>query len=199
MYRVLLSLCLALLTLSAKDKYLDADAPELESIAQNTLQNAKIIDIQNAKVIDIIGITLGIEKVLEELNAKVSDTEIKIEMSGDILFDFDNASIRNVAEPTLNNIIEVIQKYHAKNILIEGHTDSKGSDTYNLKLSKKRADSVKNWLLHNSDINKNIIKTEGWGETKPIVENTNKDGSDNPLNRQKNRRVEITIKITAQQ
>lgn len=180
MHRVIFALCLVLSSIIAEDKYLDADSPELENIAQNALFNSKIVTIEQGKVIEIIGIAseiegevLEIEAVLKELNAQVSDTEIKIEMSGDVLFDFDKATIRKVAEPTLKNVIEVIQKYNAKNVLIEGHTDSKGSDSYNLKLSKDRADSVKYWLIRNSSISTQIIKTKGWGETKPIAPNKN--------------------------
>ncbi|RLA77314.1 MAG: OmpA family protein [Epsilonproteobacteria bacterium] len=202
MYKVLFSLCLIFSNISAKDKYLDAESLELENIAQNALQNSKIINIQDGKiididgkVIDIVGVSLGIEKVLKDLNAKVTKTEIKIEMSGDVLFDFDKATIRKKAEPTLKNVIEVIQKYSAKNVLIEGHTDSKGSNAYNLKLSKKRSNSVKNWLVTNSTISPNMILAKGWGETRPIAKNRNKDGSDKPKGREKNRRVEITVKI----
>ncbi len=202
MYKVLFSLCLIFSNISAKDKYLNAESLELENIAQNALQNSKIVNVQDGKVIDIdgkvigiVGVSLGIAKVLKDLNAKVTKTEIKIEMSGDVLFDFDKATIRKKAEPTLKNVIEVIQKYSAKNVLIEGHTDSKGSNAYNLKLSKKRASSVKNWLVINSTISQDMIQAKGWGETRPIARNRNKDGSDKPQGREKNRRVEITVNI----
>lgn len=209
MYKVIFALCLVLSSIIAEDKYLDADSPELENIAQNTLSNSKIVSIEQGKVIEIkgkdieiIGIASGIEgevleieAVLKELNAQVSDTEIKIEMSGDILFDFDKATIRKKAEPTLKDVATVIDKYQAKNVLIEGHTDEKGSDRYNQKLSKARAKSVKNWLVQNANIEKKIIQAKGWGEAKPIAQNRHKDGSDNPEGRQKNRRVEITVKI----
>ncbi len=195
MYKIIFSLCLILSSIYAGDKYLDADSLELENIAQNALQNSKIINIQNGKSIDIVGATLGIEEVLKELNAKVTETEIKIEMEGDVLFDFDKATIKKEAESTLENVSKVIQKYSTQKILIEGHTDSKGSDSYNLTLSKKRAKSVKNWLIINGHIPKRIMQSRGWGEAKPIAPNTKKDGSDNPEGRQKNRRVEITLKI----
>lgn len=215
MYKVLFSLCLIFSNISAEDKYLDADSLELENIAQNALQNSKIVHIQDGRVIEIVGVALGIEgiskdlnakvietktkivdieEILEDLNAKVTETEIKIEMSGDVLFDFDKAAIRKEAEPTLKNVIEVIEKYNAKNVLIKGHTDSKGSNVYNLKLSIKRANSVRKWLVKNSTISKKIIQAKGRGEIEPIAQNINKDGSDNPQGRQKNRRVEIIVK-----
>ncbi|MEA3490728.1 MAG: OmpA family protein [Campylobacterota bacterium] len=191
---VIFALCLVFSSINAEDKYLDADSPELESIAQNALSSAKIVSIEKGKVIGITGVVLGVEAILKDLNAKVSDTEIKIEMSGDILFDFDKASIREKAEPTLRDIARVIGEYHAKSVLIEGHTDEKGSDRYNLKLSKARAQSVKNWLVKNAEIDKKIIWAKGLGERRPIAQNRHKDGRDNPEGREKNRRVEITVK-----
>ena len=201
MHKVIFALCLVLSSIVAEDKYLDADSPELENIAQNALSNSKIVSIEQGKVIEIIGIASGIEgevleieAVLKELNAQMSDTEIKIEMSGDVLFNFDKATIRRKAESTLKDVSRVIDKYQAKNVLIEGHTDEKGSNKYNQKLSKARAQSVKNWLVENANIDKKIIQAKGWGETKPIAKNRHKDGSDNPDGRQQNRRVEITVK-----
>jgi outer membrane protein OmpA-like peptidoglycan-associated protein len=179
----------------AGDKYLDADAAELETVAQKALQNSKTIDIQKGKIVDIVGVTLGIEELLEDLNAKVSETEIKIKMEGDVLFDFDKATIKKEAEPTLENVSKVIQEYSTQKVLVEGYTDSKGSDSYNLALSKKRAKSVKNWMVKKGHVAQKEIQSKGWGEAKPIAPNTYKDGSDNPDGRAKNRRVEITIKI----
>jgi photosystem I P700 chlorophyll a apoprotein A2 len=79
-------------------------------------------------------------------------------------------------------------------VLIEGHTDSKGKDSYNQKLSERRANSVKNWLVENAGADGDRIKIKGWGEAKPAVPNEKSDGSDDPDGRQQNRRVEITIK-----
>ena len=130
----------------------------------------------------------------QELEVKETETEIKIELSGDVLFDFDKWDIRKEAEPTLQNVADVIKKYPNASILIEGYTDSKGSDSYNLRLSQRRADSVKNWLVKKGGINGKNISTKGWGEANPVAPNENPDGSDNTEGRQKNRRVEITVK-----
>jgi len=75
---------------------------------------------------------------------------------------------------------------------IGGHTDGKGGKEYNQKLSERRANSVKTWLLGHGASNE--MKTQGFGDTKPVAPNTKPDGSDDPDGRQKNRRVEITIK-----
>ena len=147
-----------------------------------------------SKVLDIVGAARGVEGTLVDLGAKVTETEIKIALSGDILFDFDKDTLRPDAFPTLQKVAEVIANYPGAPVLIEGHTDSKGKDGYNLKLSDRRANSVKKWLVENAGADAGHIKTKGWGEAKPVAPNEKPDGSDDPDGRQKNRRVEITIK-----
>jgi hypothetical protein len=65
---------------------------------------------------------------------------------------------------------------------------------YNMKLSLERADAVKKWLVENAGIKPSRITTTGWGETKPVAPNTKPDGSDDPVGKQKNRRVELTLR-----
>jgi outer membrane protein OmpA-like peptidoglycan-associated protein len=146
------------------------------------------------KVLDIVGISRGVAGTLVDLGAKVTETEIKIALSGDILFDFDKDTLRPDAFPTLQKVAEIIAGYPGAPVLIEGYTDSKGKDSYNLKLSDRRAASVKKWLVEKAGADAGHIKTKGWGEAKPVAPNENPDGSDDPDGRQKNRRVEITIK-----
>ena len=124
---------------------------------------------------------------------KESAREVKISLQGEILFDFDKASIRPAAEPALTQVAAIIQKYPKPDVLIEGYTDSKGSPSYNLKLSDRRAASVKSWLAVNG-IPERGIRIRGWGAAKPVAPNTKPNGADDPEGRQKNRRVEITIK-----
>ncbi len=152
------------------------------------------------KVLTIEGITRSltarIEKIqatLKELGAEETETDYRIELPGDILFDFDKWTIRKDAEETLSKVGEVISAYQHP-VSIIGHTDSKGSESYNLELSKKRAESVKQWLIDQAGIDSKRIETSGKGESEPVAPNTNPDGSDNPEGRQKNRRVEIRIR-----
>jgi outer membrane protein OmpA-like peptidoglycan-associated protein len=153
----------------------------------------KVLDIV-PKVLDIVGVSRGVEGTLVDLGAKVTETEIKIALSGDILFDFDKDTLRPDAFPTLQKVAEVIANYPGAPVLIEGYTDSKGKDSYNLKLSDRRAASVKKWLVQSAGADAGHIKTKGWGEAKPVAPNEKPDGSDDSDGRQKNRRVEITIK-----
>ena len=127
------------------------------------------------------------------IDVKESETDIKINLLGDVLFDFDKATIRSEAEPTLAQIAKFIQSRGKAKVLIEGHTDAKGSESYNAKLSDRRAASVKDWFGRHG-VNVRSIETRGWGATKPVAPNKKANGSDDPDGRQKNRRVEITIK-----
>ncbi len=130
---------------------------------------------------------------IEKLNIKESNMEVRIELPGDILFDFDKASIRSAAEPALQQVAEIVKKYRDPKVLIEGFTDSQGDDNYNYKLSQKRAESVRDWLQSHLDSGMRPT-TKGWGEQKPVAANMHPDGSDDPEGRQRNRRVEITVK-----
>jgi len=151
--------------------------------------------------LDLIGRTLDLTFPVEDLKGAVQGLEIKetaievkIELSGDILFDFDQWSIRPEATPTLTRVAEVVKQYPKGRVMIEGYTDAKGTETYNLPLSQKRADSVKAWLVKDGGIDGAKLTTKGWGKAKPVASNTNPDGSDNPNGRQKNRRVEVTVR-----
>lgn len=150
---------------------------------------------------EILGVIRGIEaksekieSVLQDLNAKETETEFQIELSGDVLFNFDKWDIRPEAEEALKNVAEVINAIESSKVKISGHTDSKGAADYNQQLSEKRAESVKKWLIENTEVDPEIIEISGYGESKPVEPNTNPDGSDNPEGRQKNRRVEIVVK-----
>jgi outer membrane protein OmpA-like peptidoglycan-associated protein len=124
---------------------------------------------------------------------KETATEIKISLQGEILFDFDKSNLRPAAESTLAQVAKLIGSYSKAQVLIEGYTDSKGSDSYNAKLSDRRAVSVKTWFAKHG-VAANSMQTHGWGAAKPVAPNKHPDGSDDPDGRQKNRRVEITIK-----
>lgn len=124
---------------------------------------------------------------------KETATEIKISLQGEILFDFDKSNLRPAAESTLAQVAKMISSYPQATVLIEGYTDSKGSDSYNAKLSDRRAVAVKNWFTKHG-IASGSMQTHGWGAAKPVAPNKYPDGSDDPEGRQKNRRVEITIK-----
>jgi outer membrane protein OmpA-like peptidoglycan-associated protein len=124
-----------------------------------------------------------------------SDSIALIRLSGDILFDFDKSAIRPEAVLTLSQVKNVlVSRYSGAPITIHGHTDSKGSEAYNLVLSEARATSVREWLILNGLPAQNLT-IMAHGERHPIASNENADGSDNPVGRQLNRRVEIAVKL----
>ncbi|MBI3952307.1 MAG: OmpA family protein [Acidobacteria bacterium] len=109
----------------------------------------------------------------------------------DILFDFNQATLRIGAREVLSKIAGILLVSRGYRLKVEGHTDNVGSDEYNQKLSEKRARSVYDYLLK-SGVSADIITTAGFGETQPIAPNTTAAG------RQKNRRVEIVIEDTGE-
>jgi outer membrane protein OmpA-like peptidoglycan-associated protein len=143
---------------------------------------------------EVAGTTLGLEGALKELKAEVTAAEIKIDLAADVLFDFDKASIKKEAEPSLQNLATVLNANPGAAVTIEGHTDAKGADAYNQTLSEQRAASVKQWLVANAKVNGANISTRGWGKTKPVSYNAKPDGSDDPEGRAKNRRVQVIVR-----
>jgi outer membrane protein OmpA-like peptidoglycan-associated protein len=142
----------------------------------------------------VAGAVIGLEAALKDLGAKVSATEIRIDLSADVLFDFDKAEIKKEAEAELQKLATVIKSHPDAQVTIEGHTDGKGTDAYNNSLSEKRAVAVKTWLTTNVQANAAKISTRGLGKTKPVAHDTKPDGSDDPEGRAKNRRVEIVVR-----
>jgi len=133
------------------------------------------------------------EATRKELQVKETEKAVTMKLEGDVVFDFGKAEIKSEAEQTLDKVGTVIAQFPEGKVLIEGHTDSKGSSRVNHELSKRRAQAVKDWLVRKKGVAESIITTGGFGETKPVAPNTNPDGSDNPQGRQQNRRVEITV------
>jgi outer membrane protein OmpA-like peptidoglycan-associated protein len=107
------------------------------------------------------------------------------------------AEVKPVAEPSLRHLATVIAAYPGAGVLIEGHTDAKGVDAYNQRLSEQRAAAVKEWLVTHAQAAGAGITTRGWGRTKPIAPNTTPGGTDSPEGRARNRRVQVTVRKAA--
>lgn len=131
------------------------------------------------------------ETALSELGARQEGERIIVNLPSDVLFDFDKSDIRTDARPVLARLAEALQALADTPVAIIGHTDAKGSDAYNLRLSERRAAAVRHWLS-DSGVNARMT-TFGKGESTPVAPNENADGSDNPAGRQQNRRVEFII------
>ena len=131
--------------------------------------------------------------VIDTMVVRETPAEIRVELPADILFDFDKALIRDAARPALASTAAILRAHAARSIEIEGHADAKGSDAHNLPLSLKRAEAVRRWLTDHEGLRRDHLETAGFGSRRPVVPNRKSDGSDDPEDRQRNRRVEIVI------
>ena len=120
-----------------------------------------------------------VERVGEGINVTFDET------SG-VYFATDQYTIEGQSRESLMALADIFQEYPDTNILVEGHTDSTGSDAYNLTLSKNRAQAVTNFLT-SQGISRGRIDTKWYGETQPKYDNSTVEG------RSKNRRVELAI------
>jgi outer membrane protein OmpA-like peptidoglycan-associated protein len=145
------------------------------------------------QVLDLVFKVEDLAGKVVDLQMKETDTEIRIELAADVLFDFDKADLRKDARGALKQVGDIVREKAKGTVRIEGHTDSKGADAYNQKLSERRANSVRDWLVKNEGLKNVRFSTTGFGAKKPAVSNTKPDGADDPDGRQKNRRVEIVI------
>lgn len=109
-----------------------------------------------------------------------------------IFYDFGKATLRPISKEVLSKLARQLIKYPYLVIEIGSHTDNIGSDAANIKLSNARSQSVVDFLI-SKGIDKDLIVARGYGESVPKVPNTNPDGSDNPENRQINRRTEFKV------
>ncbi|HXI07768.1 MAG: OmpA family protein [Bradyrhizobium sp.] len=120
-----------------------------------------------------------------------SKCEQRLRVGSEVLFDFDKSVLRPDALPAIDYVARTITE-KAKPVVVEGHTDSIGTDSYNVRLSEQRAATVR------AEIARRLtgpvtMDAYGYGKSKPIADNQNPDGTDNPEGRQRNRRVEIVI------
>jgi outer membrane protein OmpA-like peptidoglycan-associated protein len=129
------------------------------------------------------------EKLLAQLNmilqTRDSARGLIMNMS-DVLFDFDKATLKPDAREKLAKLSGIVLAYPGLKLTIEGHTDSIGSDEYNLTLSEKRAAAVRDYLV-GAGVNSNGVTSQGFGKANPVASNDTNEG------RAKNRRVELVV------
>lgn len=140
---------------------------------------------------------LDLQKAQQEFQAQQSGRSLSMNLSGDVLFDYDKAVLKPEAEQALKKVAVVLSQFPESKVAVEGYTDSKGAKATNMQLSRERAQSVKDWLVKNGGVVAGIISTKGYGEQNAIAPNTNPDGTDNPLGRALNRRVSIIVEKPA--
>jgi outer membrane protein OmpA-like peptidoglycan-associated protein len=146
------------------------------------------------RVLDLVFRVENLGGKVQDLRVKENDTEVRIELAADVLFDFDKAELLPKARDTLHQAADFIRDKAKGTVRIAGHTDAKGDANYNQKLSERRAIAVRDWFVTKEGLQKVTFVTEGFGKQKPVAPNTKPDGSDDPDGRQKNRRVEIIFR-----
>jgi len=157
--------------------------------------NAALGAIIGAAVGGVTGAVIGkkMDKQAEEIKNEVPGAKVErvgegivVEFSSAVLFGFDQASLTSKSESTLDDLIKILNKYPDTNLEIQGHTDNKGTDTYNQGLSERRAVSVSNYVSSHG-INSRRVTTVGFGKNSPKYSNDTESG------RAQNRRVEFLI------
>lgn len=161
--------------------------------------NTALGAIIGAAVGGVTGAVIGrkMDKQAEEIEKNVPGAKVErvgegivVDFSEKILFAYNKSALNTKATANLNSLVKILDEYPDTNIEIQGHTDSKGSDDYNMRLSERRASEVASYL-RTRGISGPRMLTKGYGETAPVAENDSEDG------RAQNRRV--TFLITANQ
>ena len=127
----------------------------------------------------------AMQQELADLKAEQTERGLVLTL-GDVLFDTDQSDLKPGAENTLNRLAAFLRDHSERQLLIEGHTDSRGDDSYNRALSDRRANAVRRALIERG-IDRSRLEAEGMGEHYPVATN------DTVAGRQQNRRVEIVL------
>jgi outer membrane protein OmpA-like peptidoglycan-associated protein len=129
----------------------------------------------------------------EELAKDIPGAEVErvgegilVTFESGLLFDFDSDTLRSTARENLRNLAASLQKYPRTHVMLVGHTDAVGSESYNEALSHRRASTAASFVTSQS-VSRSRLETVGRGELEPVASNENEDG------RQENRRVEVAI------
>jgi outer membrane protein OmpA-like peptidoglycan-associated protein len=154
--------------------------------------------VAKAPVVDISAPVVGLQLPVSSLDGSLTNVtggpRQKIIVAADVLFAFDKATLTPAAKSRIDEAAGTLRaQAKGKPVAVDGYTDAKGSDTYNLPLSQQRAEAVRQALaalLGDAGI---TFTVRGRGSANPVAPNTSKDGGDNPEGRAKNRRVEISF------
>lgn len=167
-----------ILTVQAEDAVKKGEAERQNVLAQARTQEA------NKARLDAEQARAELER-FKDLNAKQTDRGMVLTL-GDVLFDVNKSTLKPGARSTIDRLSAFLKEGQGRSVIIEGHTDSTGSDEYNLELSRMRADSVRTALVERG-VKPDQIQATGKGKTEPVASNDNAGG------RQQNRRVEIIV------
>src|SRR5438132_11720516 len=185
-------LALAILLLSNSSRLGAQNDPQVAMAKKQAELERQRIELEK-RSLELKQKELDLEKARQEFQAQQSGRSLSMNLSGDVLFDYDKAALQPEAEPALKKVAVVLSQFPDSKVTVEGYTDSKGTKTTNMQLSRERAQAVKDGPLKNGVVVATNIATKGYGEQYPIALNKNADGSDNPLGRALNRHVSIIV------
>jgi OmpA-OmpF porin, OOP family len=163
-----------------------ADQDEVDHLAYLAEQRAAIAQATASERVALAEIEGLNEQLEDELAARQTDRGLVVTISDDLLFDVDQADLKSGGMQQLTRVADFLRSNPHRNLLIEGHTDSTASDTYNLALSQRRAYAVEDFLI-SLGVEPTRMAARGYGEQLPVATNATAAG------RQQNRRVELVI------
>lgn len=161
------------------------------ALAGNTAKGAILGAVIGGAAGTAIGVYMDkqareLEEDLEGATVTRVGEGIQVTFDSGILFGFDSYQLTPQAKENIRNMAETLKKYEDTNVLIEGHTDSKGTDSYNQRLSEQRAQAVADYAA-SLGVSRSRLVTKGYGEEQPVASN------DTDAGRAENRRVEVAI------
>ncbi len=172
---------------TAEQKMAEAEVQDLGKEREQVLLNTRAREASQARQEAQQATTRAtqLEQELSELKAKETERGLVLTL-GDVLFEFNKADLKPGGMRNLYQLVDFLKKNPTRNVSIEGHTDNIGSEGYNLELSQRRAEAVRNFLLDNGISPERLI-ARGYGEAYPVATNNTEAG------RQQNRRVEVVV------
>jgi outer membrane protein OmpA-like peptidoglycan-associated protein len=165
----------------------NAEAAQRQAMAERQAANAATLNADDARrqAEAAQGRATQLEARLREMEAKETERGMVVTL-GDVLFDTDEAQLKSGGVRNVQRLAEFFKEYPQRTVMIEGFTDSTGSDGHNQVLSERRADSVRTALL-DMGMGSDRISSRGYGRSYPVA------GNDTAAGRQMNRRVEVVV------
>lgn len=157
--------------------------------APATAQDDSVRDL----ILPVQDLTLRSASLDNSLSTDESNTRVKVTLAADVLFRFDSAALTGRAASRIAEAAAKVREDDPSVVRVTGYTDSKGSDAYNLGLSRRRAAAVTRALRAELRGDAPPLRTRGRGEADPVAPNQTPSGEDNPRGRARNRRVEIVF------
>lgn len=147
----------------------------------------------SSRVREIVRRVVRINQGVDRYTQSQRNDSTEVALFTDVLFAFDSARLSPAADGDLEEVAALVREQARGAVRVEGHTDSVGDESYNLRLSERRAEAVRDALARLLTDRPTEFQVRGLGETKPIAPNTLPDGNDNPEGRRLNRRVTVSF------